>query len=258
MMEFGLNLYSIRNLIKTEEEFLAAANSLREMGYDYMQFSGAPFDADLIARVSRESGLPTVLTHVPLDRIIDDVDALMEEHSRFGCTRIGVGGMGYKIMSDEKTYKETVEKMNSSAEKMAANGFSFFYHNHHTEFYKHGDQTIIDYMIENAPAINFTLDTYWVQYGGASISDYVKKLSGRIECVHLKDYRVNLSTSEDKIKFDPIYAPVGDGNIDFKKLIPEMISAGTKYFIVEQDNAATLPDTLGQVERSVKYLKGEF
>ena len=108
MMEFGLNLYSIRNLINTEEGFLSAANSLREMGYDYMQFSGAPFDADMIARVSRESGLPTVLTHVPLDRIIGDVDALMEEHARFGCTRIGVGGMGFRIMSDEKTYKGSI------------------------------------------------------------------------------------------------------------------------------------------------------
>ena len=257
-MEFGLNLYSIRNLIKTEEEFLDTAIKLREMGYDYMQFSGAPFDADLIARVSRESGLPTVLTHVPLDRIINEPEALAEEHARFGCTRIGVGGMGFKIMSDEKAYKETVEKMNASAEKMAKLGCTFFYHNHHTEFYKHGDETIIDYMIKNAPAINFTLDTYWVQYGGASILEYVQKLAGRIECVHFKDYKINVAMDADKLKIDPIFAPVGDGNINFKALIPEMIAAGTKYFIVEQDNAAALPDTLGQVERSIKYLKGEF
>lgn len=258
MMEFGLNMYSVRNLMTTEEEFLDTAIKLREMGYDYMQFSGAPFDADMIERVSRESGLPTVLTHVALDRIINDTEALIEEHARFGCTRIGVGGMGYKIMSDEKSCKETVEKLNTAAEKMLKSGCSFFYHNHHTEFFKYGGQTILDYMIENAPAINFTLDTYWVQYGGASVSEYIKKLAGRIECVHLKDYRVNLTVDSDKIKFDPIYAPVGDGNINFKTLIPEMIAAGTKYFIVEQDNAATLPDTLGQVERSVKYLKGEF
>jgi len=257
-MEFGLNLYSVRNLIKTEEDFLKTAHALREMGYDYMQFSGAPLDADMIARVSRESGLPTPLTHAPLERIIGDTDALMEEHAKFGCTRIGVGGMGYKIMSDERVCKDTVEKLNRAAEKMAANGFSFFYHNHHTEFHKYNGQTILDYMIENAPSVNFILDTYWVQYGGASISDYVKKLSGRIECVHLKDYKVRCVTSDDKVRFEPIYAPVGEGNIDFGKLIPEMKAAGTEFFIVEQDNAADFEDSLGEVKRSINYLKENF
>ena len=32
-MEAGLNLYSIRNLIETEEAFLDTAHKLREMGY---------------------------------------------------------------------------------------------------------------------------------------------------------------------------------------------------------------------------------
>ena len=37
-----------------------------------------------------------------------------------------------------------------------------------------------------------------------------------------------------------------------------MIESETKHFIVEQDNAAYLPDTLGQVERSIKYLKARY
>lgn len=258
-MKFGLNLYSIRNYLQDEGTFTDTAIKLREMGYDVLQFSGAPFDADLITRVSRASGLPVVLTHVPMDRILDDTDALMEEHSRFGCTRIGLGAMPIKYMADENEFKAAVERFERAAEKMSANGFAFFYHNHYQEFRKMGDITLLEYMLQNAPHINFTLDTYWVQYGGASVLDYVKKLKGRIECVHLKDYMVKFSISEDgKISAAPIYAPVGDGNIDFKTIIPEMQKSGTKYFIVEQDNAADLPDPLGQVERSIKYLKGEF
>ena len=258
-MEFGLNLYSIRNLIKEEDMFIDTAHKLREMGYDFLQFSGAPFDADLIARVSRESGLETVLTHVPMDRFINEPELLVREHAKFGCTRIGIGGMGGKIMSDDKAFVETVKKLEQAAKIMAENGATFFYHNHHYEFRKIGDVTLLEYMLENAPHVNFTLDTYWVQYGGVSVIDTVKKFAGRIECVHLKDYMVNFKTGDDgKLSVAPIYAPVGDGNIDFKSVIPEMQKAGTKYFIVEQDNAADLPDTLGQVERSIKYLKGEF
>ena len=82
-MEAGINLYSIRNKIKTEEDFLQTALALREMGYTYMQFSGGVYDAPMIARVCGASGLPVVLTHVPMDRIINDTDALMREHESF-------------------------------------------------------------------------------------------------------------------------------------------------------------------------------
>ena len=82
-MKVGLNLYSIRNYLDTEENFLFAANELKKMGYSYIQYSGGAFDADMIKRVSEASGLPVVLTHVPMDRIINDTEALMEEHTIF-------------------------------------------------------------------------------------------------------------------------------------------------------------------------------
>ena len=253
MNGYGINLYSLRNSIKTEPELLETANKLREMGYSFLQFSGTAFDADMIKRVSDESGLPFVLTHVPMDRIIGDTEALMEEHARFGCKNIGLGAMGSKIIMDEKACFETIEKLEAAAEKMEKNGFSFFYHNHHHEFFKYNGETIFDYMIKNAPHINFTFDTYWAQYGGVNVIEFINKLKGRIACVHLKDYRIAL-----KEKFIPDFAPVGDGTIDFKAIVPKMLEAGAEYFIVEQDNAADAEDPFGEVKRSIDYLKKEF
>ena len=82
-MEAGLNLYSIRHFLKSEEEFLAAAQGLREMGYSYIQYSGGVLDPARIKRVSTAVGLPVRLTHVPMDRIISDTDALMRDHEVF-------------------------------------------------------------------------------------------------------------------------------------------------------------------------------
>ena len=59
----------------------------------------------------------------------------------------------------------------------------------------------------------------------------------------------------EKNTFNPTFAPVGDGTMDFVGLIETMRESGTKYFLVEQDNAAELPDTLEQVRRSANYLK---
>lgn len=251
-MNFGLNLFSIRNLITTEEEFLDTAIKLREMGYSFMQFSGTKYDVDKIKRVSEASQMPICLTHVPYDRIINETEALMEEHAKFDCKYIGLGAMPWRTVLDEAEFKKTVDLLNKAGEKMAENGFKFLYHHHHFEFFKHGDKTCFDYIVENAPYVNFTADLYWLQYGGAELTSTLERLNGRIPCVHLKDYKLEL---DEKNNFTPTMAPVGDGVIDFVGLIEKMKTLGVERYIVEQDNAADMPDSLAQVERSIRYLK---
>ena len=258
-MNAGLNLFSLRDQIKTEGDFLATANRLKEMGYSYLQFSGAPFDSEMIERVSRESGMPIYLTHVPMDRILHDTDKLMEEHARFGCHNIGLGAMPRDVIVDEALCQKTIEELNAAGEKMKQNGFNFFYHHHHFEFYKHNGQTVFDYMIENAPYVNFTVDTYWLQYGGVSVVDFIEKLKGRIECVHLKDYLIDYTVEDTgKISFKSRFCPVGDGTIDFKSAVAQAKKSGAKYFFVEQDNAITFDDPFAQVERSINYIQKEI
>ena len=253
-MKAGLNLFSIRNLLDSEENFLATALKLKEMGYSYAQFSGMPFDADMIARVSAASELPIVLTHVPMDRILNDTDALMEEHARFGCRNIGLGMMPVATIVDKREVYKTIEALDRAGEKMQKNGFGFFYHHHHFEFYKHDGETVFDYILKNAPHINFTLDSYWLQFGGVNICETVDRLRGRVECVHMKDYMIALKENSEKVAVEPRFAPVGDGSIDFAAFVEHARAAGAKYFLVEQDNASKLPDTLGQVERSIRYI----
>ena len=76
--------------------------------------------------------------------------------------------------------------------------------------------------------------------------------------LNLYSVRNLVGTPEDFGPVEPVYAPVGDGTLLFDEIIPAMIESDTRHFLVEQDNAAYLPDTLGQVERSIKYLKANF
>lgn len=258
MRGVGLNLYSIRNLIATEEEFLATAHKLREMGYEYLQFSGVEYDPARIGRVSKASGLPVYLTHVPMDRILNDTDALMAEHESFGCRNIGLGSMPREILLDDEKFKETVAALDAAAVKMAQKGFAFFYHHHQFEFMRRNGEALFDYMVKNAPHVNFTVDTYWLQYAGVDILATLDKLKGRIACTHLKDYAIEYVEKDGKKSFKPTFAPVGSGNIDFAPVVRKMLENGAKYFFVEQDNAADLPDTLGEVESSIRYIKNNL
>ena len=258
-MKFGINLYSLRTLIGNEEDFLKTALALSCMGYDTLQFSGAPYDPEVIRRVSAASGMPVVVTHVPMDRIINDTDSLMKEHESFGCRCIGLGAMPPALVCDEENFKITVEKLNAAAKKMKDNGFVFCYHNHHFEQYRVNGKPALDYLIENAEYIHFTADVYWLQYGGADVLKTIKKMAGRVDCIHLKDYRVNAKTDENgNISYVPGFAPVGDGVLDFRAIIETAKECGTKHFLVEQDDAVNYPDPLGQVKRSITYLKENF
>lgn len=255
-MKAGINLFTLRKSIASEKDFLDTMLRLKNMGYSYVQFSGAPFDADMIARVSEESGLPVVLTHVPMDRIIGDTEALIDEHLKFGCKNIGLGAMPATVIENESSCKKKIEELECAGEMMAKQGLKFFYHHHHFEFYKHNGETVLDYMIKNTSHINFTADTYWIQYGGGNICDVFDKMNGRMGCVHLKDYLIDSVVSSDgKVKFEPRFAPVGNGTLDFKAIAKKAQECGAEYFLVEQDNAPDFPDPFAEVEQSINYIK---
>lgn len=254
-MKFGLNLYSLSGQIATEEGFLETLIKLKEIGYEFVQLSGRPIDGEVTKRVSEKAGMPVILTHSPIDRIKDDTENLVKEHKMFKTDRVGLGFL-HCYDADESVLRDKMKLVGELAQKVKNAGGRFFYHNHHFEFRKLSDgKTIYDHYIEDYPDINFIMDTYWLQTGGVNILEYVEKCKGRIECVHLKDYRV---TFDKDNQFVAKYAPIGDGNINWKAVIPAMVKAGTKYFLVEQDDATTYDDPFEQVGRSIKYLKENF
>ena len=253
MKEIGLNLFSVRNLIETEEDLLATAQKVKDMGYSFVQYSGATFDTKRIKRMVDEIGMPVRLTHMDKDRLLTETEKVCEENLYFGNTNIGLGGMAAEVINDEKTCKEYIEKYNKAGEVMRKYGCQFYWHHHNFEFVQYNGQTIMDFVIENAPYINFTLDTYWLQVGGVSVLEYLEKLKGRIGCVHLKDYKTKYNA--ENWKYEPDMESVGYGVMNFQSIIDKMREVGVQHYFVEQDNAANLPDTLNQVERSIRYLK---
>ena len=79
---------------------------------------------------------------------------------------------------------------------------------------------------------------------------------GILTYLWVKDYKIVKGGGPGG--YEPRFAPVGDGNIDFVSLIPRMQASGAQYFLVEQDDAATMPNTMEQVGRSIRYIKEQL
>ena len=73
------------------------------------------------------------------------------------------------------------------------------------------------------------MDLYWVTKAGADTVAYFEKFPGRFKIWHVKDM-----DKEGK------FAPVGNGTIDFARILAKKNLSGMKYYIVEQDNTFDL------------------
>ena len=250
-MKIGAQLFSLRDYIKTNDDIDATFAKVKAMGYDCVQFSGAPFEPYALKDIIDKHSLPVRLTHIDAKRLLEETDKVIEDHRIIGCKNIGLGAMphAFPFTGDLEAVNAFINDYAPVAAKIKDAGFKFFYHNHDFEFRKlENGQTIYDYLIENAPDFNFTLDTYWVQRGGAAILEYIEKLKGRIECVHLKDMQ---TVKEGGQKF----APVGVGVINWADVLPAFEKSGAQYAFVEQDDAVTYPDPFGQLKLSADNIK---
>lgn len=246
-MKIGAQLYTAHDLTKTLEGFSETLKRVADIGYTTVQVSGTcAYEPEWLAEELKKTGLTCGITHTPFDRMVSDTDKVIAEHTTFGCNYIGIGGFFGGVEGMPKFIADATPV----AEKMKAAGKMFMYHNHAWEYEnKCADgRTVMENLSDAFPAdlMGFTLDVYWCKFGGYDPVSEIKRLSGRLPCVHLKD--MLLEDGEKKMAW------VGGGNtMDFEAICNAFVDAGSKYAYVEQDNCYG-EDPLVCLKRSYDYL----
>ncbi len=223
----GAQLYTVRNSCQTEQDFEETIKKVHEMGYKVVQLSGINFDipAEKIKEICDKYGMTIACTHKNMADFEENLDEVIAYHKAIGCKVAGLGWIPPEVRESFDTIKAFVEKYNVIAKKLAENGLTFAYHNHAFEFAKYGEQSAMDYMIENAN-FGFILDVYWVAHAGIDPAAYIKKLGKRVVILHYKDRAVDIENNA-------YYAEVGRGNLDWDSIIAA--SGDAEFALVEQD-----------------------
>lgn len=231
-MKIGAQLYTVRNFCKTPDDFSNTLTRIAEIGYTTVQVSGTcEYTPEWLAAELKRTGLKCVITHISPDRLLGETQTVCDDHRIFDCKNIGIGAMPKGEILEQR-YADFVKNFTPIAEKIKANGQKLFYHNHAFEFERGADGRIfMDRFLDdfNPDTLGITFDTYWAQFGGADPAEYLRKLKGRVECIHLKDLTV--VANEQRM------APVGHGNMNFPRIIESAEYAGVEYLLVEQDNS---------------------
>lgn len=233
----GLQLYTVREYLKEAASADLAFEKLAALGYTEAQTAGAPaFDAAEFYALLQKHGISIVGTHYDTQKVLYDHEHTMALHRLWNTTNIGIGAMPKEPRTDLKALGQFMEDFNRAAEVYAKNGFKLTYHNHSFEFVRiDGFKTIMDLLYENLDPKNtsFVLDTCWVAGGGADVTDWMEKLAGRIDILHLKD----LYLKQEDGKNLPWMAEVGYGNLAWDKIMATAERIGVKHYVVEQDVA---------------------
>lgn len=248
-MRLGAQLYTLREYTQTPEDLDYSLGKVADIGYTAVQISGiGPIPAHTVRRLCDKHGLAIVLTHSDPARILNDTQALIREHEVMGCKYIGLGMMPQKYRHPEWLHR-FAQDWRPAAEKIAAAGMKLLYHNHNVEFERYDGRLVMNTLLESfsPEEMGFTLDTYWVQMGGANPVRWLEKLRGRTPCVHLKDFAVK--------GWEPQMAAVGEGNLDWAEILETCQRlGGVEELLVEQDVCPR--DPFDCLASSYRYLSG--
>jgi sugar phosphate isomerase/epimerase len=234
--QIGAQLYTLRDFAKTAADLDTTLGKVKAIGYTAVQVSGiGPIEPAKVKELAAKHGLAICATHISYDRFMNDLDAVIREHQDWGCKYVGLGGMPAQYRTSKAGYVALAEEFTPVARRLAEAGLKFIYHNHKFEFEKFDGQTGMDWLLQSSDpaAFGFELDTYWVHAGGANPVEWIRKVSGRMQVVHLKDMAI--------VGDQQVFAEIGEGNLNWPSVLQACDETGVEWFVVEQDKCLRDP-----------------
>jgi len=233
----GLALYTVREDMGKDSQ--ATLQAVAEVGYVNIEAAGyengkfynyTPQEFKALLRSLNLTPLSSHNSSVSLDnadKMMADVKAAGFEYFVVPIPPMGLFKSDSKGMSMKGGAENLADILNVLGKKANAAGLKLLYHNHDFEFMKDAKgEVVIDYLLEHCDSkfVNFQMDLYWVTKAGADPLAYFEKHPGRFKLWHVKDM-----DSEGK------FVPVGNGTIDFGRILEKKERSGMQSYFVEQD-----------------------
>ena len=178
----------------------------------------------------------------PGDLLATDFDRIVRRCQQFDAHYVRNGMLPRSCFSSYDGYMRAAEGINEYGRRLSEYGIKLYLHTHHYEFQRFGKKFGLELLAENTDPryIGFELDTHWVQRGGQNPAKWIRKLAGRVDLLHLKDYRIQLpeasSMTRASLQGCIEFGEIGEGNLDWDEIFAAAAESGVRYYPIEQDN----------------------
>ncbi|WP_245585811.1 sugar phosphate isomerase/epimerase family protein [Paenibacillus pinihumi] len=246
--QLAAQLSTVRYQLK--EDFEGVLRELHKMGWTAVQIDGLHGNpAKDIAAIMNELGLKTAGMHVGLERMKNDLKAVLEEADLFGTKDFICHSLPDGLQTPEG-YASVRSDLLHVAEQVKGTGYRAGYHNHDFEFHTRIEgKYALEYLLEDH-SVHAELDTYWIRKAGLDPLEFIRNYAFRMPILHLKDM-----TSDEREYF----AEIGTGVIDFLPILRWGLQNGVEWFAVEQDYCPGNPlDSLALSLENLLKLEGQL
>ena len=227
----GAQLYTVCEYTQTLEDLDNTLAKISDIGYKAIQISAlGPIEPTAVRELADKYSLVIGATHMAWDRFLNDLDAVIEEHKIWGCKNAAIGSLPREYRNGEGVQR-FIDELVPVSKRLGREGMTFSYHNHEREFLRYGGKTWMELLFEgtDADVLNFELDTYWVQFGGADPIAWLEKCAGRMPVIHYKDMMVTGDRSQR-------FAAIGEGNLNWAGIVKATVAGGVDFVFIEQDD----------------------
>jgi sugar phosphate isomerase/epimerase len=257
----GIQLWTVKG--EAEKDLEGTLRKLYALGFREIEFAGyyGKTPADL-GKLMKGIGFSLVSTHAGADDIASSGDKIIADAKALGlkyiiCSSPMSSAAKAKLewakkmdALDEGDWKLNAQLFNKFGKQAKDAGMVFGYHNHHVEFKKFGGKSGFDILFaETDPSlVTIELDVGWAVAASEDPVAILNKYKGRVVALHVKDI--------GKLDADPhkaVTTAIGEGTIDWKKVLGTAHANGVKHYFYEQEEPLSRP-ILESAKMSADYL----
>lgn len=241
----GVQLYTVRSLMERD-----VAGTLREVaaiGYREVETAGLfGLTPGRFRELLDAHGLVSPSGHTPIEALRADADAAFASAEALGQRWLVVPWLAEEERTPEG-YRRVAEELNAFGGQAAERGLRVGYHNHDFEFEDLGGGARgYDILVAETDSeqVDIELDLYWAVKAGEDPVALFEANPGRFPLTHVKDLAGDRGAETQ--------VAVGEGTIDFARIIDHADRAGLRHYFVEHDNPT---EPLASIRSSYDHLR---
>ena len=198
MAVVGLQLMMLKDRIN-EKGMYEVLREVRELDIDSVEVSQVEMTDELIddlVRGKADFGVETAAMSASIApggngfALETEFDRAVEACRKTGSRFLRIGMMPFTAMTSKAATEEWAASVEPYAARLAEQGITLCYHNHHVDLIQFEGERIFDIVRRVAPSLLFEVDLHWVQRGGMAPLDMLEAYAGACKLIHVKDFRV--------------------------------------------------------------------
>jgi sugar phosphate isomerase/epimerase len=253
--------------IQDFSQFLEVLGRIRKFGFEcfetgFRNVQSRFQDAAAARREIEKAGLEFWAVHIFLGQgydpktaipAADMIETMASGGAALGARRLIVSGrsLGSNGKVDAAALQAKAEGLDRAGKACRKHGLRFAYHNHDLEF-QHGQAEIEGLIRRTSPElVSLVLDAGHAVLAGADPAEFFSPHAGRIEGIHLRDFRGQGRLEEQ--------VPLGAGRVDYKPLAAAIKKAQwSGCVLAEEERLAGVKPGSSAVEPARRHLRALF